>query len=231
MLRLVGFFALVIVLHGLLLHVPVVGPLLASIGFFGYWAVAILASVLASRAANKLVEWRAFERRVRDLGAVDTPHNRGKLGLLQVAVGRYRAAEPNLQAAFDAQPDVPDWALGLGRVKAALGDQQAAGSYFARVVFEDAQFGYGEAFLGLADAALALGRADDALRALEDHDLRHGPNPRSAYQRGQCLRALGRKDEAREAFGQVFRLRSELPAFQRKGYAGLLLKAQLARLT
>jgi len=231
MFRLVGFFFLVLVLHGVLLHVPVIGPLLARLGFFGYWAVAIFVSIFASRAANKLVERSRFRRRVRELGAVDTPRNLGKLGALQLAVGRYREAEKNLQVAFDAQPEVLDWALALGRVKATLGDYQAAGSFFSRVVFDDAQFGYGEAFLGLAEAARMLGRPDDALRAIEDHDKRHGPNPRSAYERGLCLRALGRKDEARVAFGEVLSLRSELPAFRRKGYGALLWKALVARVS
>ena len=231
MLRLVGFFVLVIVTHRVLSHLPVVNDVLAFLGFFSFWAVAILVSVVASWGGERLVRHRRLQRRIRDLGTVDTPHNRGKLGGLLLAAGRVRSAVPHLEAAFAGQPDVLDWALGLGKASAALGKPDQAGPYFARVVQIDAEFGYGEAFLGLAEAALALGRPEDALGALADHDRRHGPNPRSAYVRGASLRALGKKEDARAAFGEVFALRSELPAYQRKDFASLAWKAFFARLS
>ena len=231
MLRLVAFFALVFVVHAVLSWLPVTRNILGALGFFSFWAVAILVSVVASRLGERWVARARIQARIRDLGAVDTPHNRGKLGHLLLADGRRRAARPHLEAAFAAEPERLDWALGLGRLHLDLGEHEAAGPYFARVVRDDASFGYGEAGLGLAAAALGLGRARDALGALDDHDRRHGPNPRSAFLRGRALAAEGHRARAKEAYGEVFRLRSELPAYQRGDFAALAWKAFFGRLS
>jgi len=229
MLRLVGFFALVLVAYRFLVVMPVVGPVLGRLGIFGYWAVAILVSVLLARLGEKLVQRALLKKRMRDLGVVETPNNEGKLGTMLLQSGRVRAAVPHLEAAFAGQPEVSDWAFGLGRAMLTLGKPEKAGSYFARVVADSPIHGYGGAYLGLADAALALGRAEGALEALDQHDQHHGANPKSLYLRGKALRALGRKDEARVAFGKVLELGSDLPKFQRKGYLSLAFKAMLAR--
>lgn len=230
MLRLVGFFALVLVAFNVLAMLPVVGPLLQRLGFLGYWVVAILVSVLVARASERLLESRRHRKRLRDLGAVDTPNNQGKLGLLYLQTGRLRSAVPLLEAAFRGQPEVSDWAYGLGRAKMAQRDYQAAGEYFARVVTDDPDHGFGGAFLGLAAAALALGRPEGALEALAGHELRRGKTPKGAYLRGRALKALGRKAEAREAFGEVLEFGGRLPAYQRREYLGLAWRAMLARL-
>ena len=188
-------------------------------------------SVALSRGGEWLVRRARLERRMRELETVDTPNNQGKLGRLLLVSGRPRQALPKLEAAFAAEPRVLEWPLALGRLHLEQGEADLAGPYFARVVHEDPGFGYGEPWLGLAEAALTLGRSEDAIGALEEHDRRHGPNPRSAYLRGRCLRSLGRSEEARAAFSEVFRLRSELPAYQQGHFASLAWKAFFARLS
>jgi len=210
-------------------HLPFVGPLLAHLGFLGYWAVAILVSVLVARLGERLLQHRRLAKRMRDLGVVATPNNQGKLGMMYLAAGRERAAVPLLEAAFRGQPEVSDWAFGLGRAKLALGEYQAAGEYFARVVTDDPAHGFGGAYIGLAEAALALGRAEGALEALDAHALRQGKTPKGLFLRGRALKSLGRKAEAREAFGEVLELGSHLPAYQRRGYLALAWRAMVAR--
>lgn len=229
MLRLVGFFALVLFAYRFLSMLPVVGPLLSSLGFLGYWAVAILVSVLLGRVAERLLQRARFKRRVEALGAVETPNNEGKLGMLLLQSGRVTGAVPHLEAAFRGQPEVSDWAYGLGRAMLALGRPEEAGRYFARVVADDPQHGYGGAYTGLAEAALLVGRPEGALEALDEHDHRHGANPKSLFLRGKALAALGKQDEAREAYGRVLEIGKDLPKFQRKGYLPLAMKAMLAR--
>jgi tetratricopeptide (TPR) repeat protein len=229
MLRLVGFFAIVLVAYRLLSAMPVVGPILWRLGFIGYWVVAILVSAVLARVGERLLARARLRKRMQELGNVETPNNQGKLGLMLLQGGRVRAAVPHLEAAFAGQPEVTDWAFGLGRAMLTLGKYEEAGRYFARVVTDDPQHGYGAAYTGLAEAALALGRAEGALEALDTHKSYHGVNPTALYLRGRALLDLGRKDEAREAFGAVLDMGKDLPKFQRKGYLGLALKAMVAR--
>ena len=215
MLRLIGFFVFVWFCMRLLMFVPVIGPLLARSGFFGFWAVAIVVSLGASALAQRLTAQARLRRRKAELLAVETPNNRGKVCLMELKLGQPKRAIENLQVAFEGQPAVNDWAFGLGLAHLKLGDYQNAGRYFARVVTEDPTAGFGQPFLGLAHAAIGVGRPADALPALDDFDSRFGAAPESAFWRGVAFKRLHRKAEASAAFDQVGKLSADLPSFQR----------------
>ena len=113
MLRLIGFFILVFMLMGILQHVPIVGAVF-RIPFLGFWVTAILLSVVLSRLAVRTVDRRRFTSLQRQLGAVETPHNQGKLGMLLLNQGQYRRAIPQLQRACEGEPDSAEWHYRLG---------------------------------------------------------------------------------------------------------------------
>ena len=113
MLRLVGFFLLVLVALQLLRHLPIVGPIF-EIPLLGFWGAAILISLVASRWASFAIDRRRLSRRIRDLGHVETPHNQGKLGSLYVGQRQFRAAVAPLERAVAGEPDVAEWRYRLG---------------------------------------------------------------------------------------------------------------------
>lgn len=215
MLRLIGFFAAVWVVHRLLLFVPGIGPVLAKSSFFGFWLVAILVAVLSSGVLQRRLAIRRLARRRSELLAAGTPHNHGKVGLIDLSMGRAKRAKEHLELAFEGQPDVLDWALGLGNVHLALDEPQRAGEYFARVVQGDPDMGFGAPWLGLAQAAIGVGRPADALEPLEECERRFGKTPELMLVRGLALKQLGRKEEAQQALDQVGELARDLPGAQR----------------
>ena len=215
MMRLLAFFAVVWLVHGLLLFVPGIGDLLARSWFFGYWAVGLFVLVIGGRFAGWRTSAGRVARRRRELELTDTPNNRGKLGLLELKQGRLKRAIEHLEIAFDGQPDVGDWAFGLGLAYLETGNHQRAGELFARVVVDDPNLGFGQPFLGLANSAIGVGRPQDALEPLAEFEQRFGKAPEASYWRGLALKKLGRKEDAVAAFREVGALASELPGFQR----------------
>lgn len=214
MMRLIGFFAVVWLVHRVLLVVPGVGDFLGRSSFFGYWAVAILVSLLGSRLVSARVASSRIKRRRSELLATDTPNNRGKVGLLELKLGHPKRAIEHLSIAFEHQPNVGDWALGLGLAHLELRDYQKAGECFARVVTDDPNMGFGQPFLGLARCAIGVGRPQDALGPLDEFEQRFGPAPEAAFWRGVTYKRLGRKAEAQAAFQKARAVASELPSFQ-----------------
>ena len=171
--------------------------------------------VIGGRFAGWRTSAGRVARRRRELELTDTPNNRGKLGLLELKQGRLKRAIEHLEIAFDGQPDVGDWAFGLGLAYLETGNHQRAGELFARVVVDDPNLGFGQPFLGLANSAIGVGRPQDALEPLAEFEQRFGKAPEASYWRGLALKKLGRKEDAAAAFREVGALASELPGFQR----------------
>ena len=99
MMRLIGFFAVVWLVHRVLLFVPGVGDFLGRSSFFGFWAVAILVSLFGSRMVTARVASSRIKRRRSELLATDTPNNRGKVGLLELKLGHPKRAIEHLEIA------------------------------------------------------------------------------------------------------------------------------------
>ncbi len=231
MLRLVAFFVVVFfalqILRAVLGPIPVVGAVF-RMPLIGFWLTAILVSAGASKLAANALDRRKRHALVRDLGAVDTPRNKGKLGSMFVTQGRARTALPYLEAAAAGEPEVAEWHYRLGQARLATGERDAARAALEAALAIDEEHAYGGAMMRYVEAL--AGDPERQLEALATFERNHGENPESVYRRGIVLRALGRKAEAREALGRVPEVASNLAKYQKKSGSTWVVKAFFARL-
>ncbi len=226
--RLLGFFLLVLLSVSLLRTLPVVGSWFQ--GFFGFWLAAIGLSLGLTRLSVLLTRRRRSAGELRQLSEVDSPHNRGKLGSLLLASSRPRAALPHLEAAVAGEPDLAEWRYRLGAALLAAGRAARARTVLEAAAAIDEEHAYGAVQLALADARQRSDDAAAALEALDRFDRNHGESPESCYRRGQALRRLGRREEARASFRRVTRLASRAARFQRAQNRPWVWRSLLARL-
>ena len=132
-----------------------------------------------------------------------------------------------MAARCTGEPELAEWRyrlgtalLACGRAGEALGELEAATDI-------DPEHAYGGVQLALARARLAGGDASRALEALDTFDGNHGASPESCYRRGQALRALGRREEARGCFRRVTQLAGRAARFQRAQNRLLLALVQI----
>ncbi|MBL8862254.1 MAG: tetratricopeptide repeat protein [Planctomycetes bacterium] len=224
MLRLLGYVLAVFALIFVLRHVPGLGWLF-GIPFLNFLLAAAILSAVVGWWTSRAVETRRLRRLEREFGAVDTPHNQGKLGALLLASGRARRAIPHLERAAQGEPERAEWHHRLGAARLAVGDPRAATLALERALAADPDHAFGVPRLRLAEARLAAGEAAGSLAAAEAFETRHGPSAESAYRRGLALRALGRQTEARAAFAAVPGLARTLGRAGRRAGAWWGLKA------
>jgi tetratricopeptide (TPR) repeat protein len=229
-LRLVGFFIAVLVALEFLRHVPLIGAIF-RVPLLGFYLAAIVVAGLLSRYASAALDQRKQKALERQLGAVDTPHNKGKLGLLLLAQRRYAKAMPLLAEASHYEPESAELhyrfgsaALGANELEVAVRELEAC----TRIEEEHA---YGSAMLRLAEAYSNAELNDNSRAAIDRFERNHGPSPESAFRRGLALRATGDGEGARKAFGEVSALSTQVSKFQKKGASGWVLRAWLARLS
>jgi hypothetical protein len=227
-LRLVGFFVVAMVALNLLRALPGVGGLFH--GFFGFWLAAILVAAAASKGADALLGRRKLRSSIRALGAVDRPHNHGKLGVLLLSHGNARRALEHLERACEGEPEFAEWHYRRGLALLALDRASEAVPPLERALGLSPELGYGAVRLALARAHLKSGSKELALAEIERFESSHGPNPESAYWRGRALSAAGRGDEARRSYREVARLAAEGAHFQRRSHRAWVWRAMLARL-
>jgi len=229
MLRLLGFFALTLVVYMLLTSLPFVGRIAGAVPILGF----LLAAAIVSRGISKwggMALARGKEKALmRELGAVETPHNQGKLGLLLLKQGRYRRAIPLLEAVVRAEPDSAEWNYRLGCAYAGAKQWDSAAEGLMRSTGIDEEHAYGGAMMRLAEALLMLGDGEGSLRALERIDINHGPGPECAYRKGLAYKLLGRKEDAAQAFASVRQLAADAVGYQKKDAALWSLRATAAR--
>ena len=230
MLRLVGFFVLVLILTSVLGRLPFLGPLFRNTGILGILVTAMLLSWGISYYGRRAYRVRRDASRVRELSRVKSPHNAGKLGSLLLAQGRARRALPHLEAAIEGEPEVAEWHYRLGCARLEAGDAAGAVPVLQRCVQLEEEYAYGAAQLRLAEALTRSDRAEDALATLDVFERNHGPSPESAYRRGLALKRAGRRDAAREAWSEVSRLAAEAARYQRSSAGLWTVKAKLASL-
>ncbi|MDA1266643.1 MAG: tetratricopeptide repeat protein [Planctomycetota bacterium] len=233
MLRLVGFFFATIVLlsvfRTVFAGVPVLGWIFGT-SLLGFWVTAILLSVGLSRLSAEAIDRRKRTNLVRSLGAVETPHNLGKLGSLFVSQGRHARGLPYLDKAVVGEPEVAEWHYRRGLALQHLRRADEALDALDRALVIDDEYGYGAARMAKARCELALGRHGAALDSLTTFERFHGPSPESAYRRGKMLRQLGRRAEASAAFDEVTELARQSARYQRKSSTGWAWRARLAKL-
>jgi len=228
MLRLLGFFVLIMILMRVLQHVPVIGGLFH--GFIGFWVTAIGLVLLVNHYSKVALQRRRTNAQIRNLGNVDRPHNQGKLGSLLLAGGKPAQAVPHLEQAVEGEPDVAEWRFRLGVAQLALGRTEQAIAALGRAAEMDEEYGYGGVQLRLSEANLAADDTDQAPAHLDVFDRNHGPNPESAFRRGQALKKAGRRQEAGESFARVGELARGAARFQRREAQKWAFRATLARI-
>lgn len=228
MLRLVGYFLTVFAVLWVLRQVPILDRIF-GIPLVGFFLAAILVSLVGARLGAVMAD-RVKQRRLeRELGNVDTPYNRGKLGVLLQKQGRHREALPHLEAALEADPTSDETTYRLALARLGSGDAAGAAATLDALLARDEDFAYGQGLLALSRARLAAGEARAALDAVERHDRSLGPTPESAYRRGKALRGIGDRGAAARAFASIGGISGDLPAYQKREAAGWWLRAQLAR--
>lgn len=229
MLRLIGFFLLVFVVMLVLREVPVIGAAF-EIPLFGFYLAAIVVSVVGARLAVRATD-RARQRRLeRELGNVDTPYNRGKLGLLLLQQGRSEAAVPHLEAALAADPESEEFRYRLALALIGAHDPTRAASLLGDLVATNEDYAYGGALLALSAARVEMGSGRAAIEAVDQFERSFGQTPESCYRRGRALRAVGDRTGSAHAFALIGSVASKLPAYQRRAAASWWLKAKLARI-
>jgi tetratricopeptide (TPR) repeat protein len=228
-LRLLGFFVVVLLVLNVARHLPLVGGLF-QIPLFGFWLAAILVSAVGSKFAGNWVDRRKERSLERQLGEVDTPHNLGKLGSLLLAQGRHARALGYLGRAINGEPDVAEWRYRAGCALLGLGRPEEAVDVLIHCMKINEGHAYGQVLLRLGQAYQGAGQAAEALEILERYDVNHGPCPESAYRRGLALKALGRGEEARAALSSVGELVKQAPAYQRRGTWPWVARAGWARI-
>ena len=202
MVRLLVFFLAVFALTGFLAQLPVVGALF-RIPFLGFWFTALLLSAVLAKLGTEAVDAGARRRLERSLGAVDTPHHKGKLGALLLSQGKARRAVPLLAAAAEGDPGSLEWRYRLGEGRLRAGEPAAALVALDTVLAADEEHAYGGAMLLSADAARRAGELPGALERVARFERNHGPSPASALLRGRVLRASGDEAGAAAAFREV----------------------------
>lgn len=229
MLRLVCYFGLVLATWALLRHLPVLGPFL-RVPLLGFFVAMALVGLLARYFGRALVARRRLQRALRELGALDTPHLRGKLGSLLVAERKHARAIPELLAAVEGEPQSAEWRYRLGLALLGAKRPAEAARAFEETLERNPEHAYGAALLRLAEARRASGEPAAALAALERYERAHGPVPESAHGRGLALRALGERERARASFREVSQLAARAPRYQRAAARRWIWRARLARL-
>jgi len=227
--RFLGYFFLVFVAMIVLRQVPIIGGVF-RIPLFGFFLSAAVVSALVARGGLFLSERHRIGRDIREIGAVDTPHNRGRLGRLYLLNGRPRVAVGHLEAAVEGEPDEVEWQYRLGDALASSRQHTRAIQAFERAAELNEQHAYGQVLTKLANSHRASGDPDSALAVLDRFEVLHGPTPESACRRGLCLKALGRKDEASRALASVGALVAQAAKYQRAEAYRWGFKAALARL-
>jgi len=226
MMRLLGFGVLVVVVFTVLRQIPLLG----SSSFIALWLSVIAVSAITARYGRRALRIARLRGEVHRLSQVDNPHTRGKLGTLLLSEGRRRSAIPHLEAAAEGEAGVCEWHYRLGSARLDLGRLEAAEQALRTAVELDEEYAYGAAQLRLAEVLRRRGAQEEALGALATFDRNHGPSPESAYRRGQILKALGQKQEARDAFREVGQLTSTAARYQKSQASMWALRAAVARL-
>lgn len=224
-----GYFLLVFAALFVLRELPILGGVF-RIPLVGFFLSAMVVSAVVAAAGTRLTARAKLQRELRDLGTVDTPRMRGKLGRLLLASGRAAQAVEPLGEAAEAEPDNVEWHFRLGSALLGSGDAREALASLERAAELSESHAYGGVLMKLAEAAHRIGDGPRALEALGRFERLQGVTPESAFRRGLALRALGQKPEALAAFAQVSVQAGKAPKYQRAEARAWAARALLARL-
>jgi tetratricopeptide (TPR) repeat protein len=227
--RFLAYFFLVFVTLSIFRQMPVLGGIF-RVPLLGFFLAAIVVSTVFARVGEYLTKRARLQKDIRELGQVDTPRRRGKLGRLLLNNGQAAKAIEPLREALAADPENVDWHYRLGSALLKTGEPLDALHSLERALELNEGFAYGGVLLELSNAALAVGDGERALQCLERHTELQGDTPEGAYRTGLALKALGRKEEANAAFRATTSLIKETPKYQKADAYSWALRAFWARI-
>ncbi len=154
----------------------------------------------------QIATWKDDETLYRRALAVDedSPIAHVFLGDIEFERGDLEAAGAHYDRAGSLAPDATEPLLGWGRVRAALGDHDAAVLAFEAVLRRDAEHSAAESELGRS--YLELGRSDLALQFLDEALALRPDHAQTLDWRGCALIRLGRIPEAIESLSRSVEL-------------------------
>ncbi len=228
MLPLVGFFLLTFALLWVLRQIPGLSAVF-GIPLLGFFLTAILVSSFFAWLGSRTVDRRRFRRAASQLGAVETPHNQGKLGSLLLVQGRARPAAECLARAVAGEPESLEWRYRYGIALLRTGRPAEAARELAQVAARDEEYAYGEMLLRLAESEQDAGQPARALEALDRHQRCQGDTPESLYRRALALRGLDRGAEARAALARVGEVTKTRAQYQKRADTKWVMLAWLRR--
>jgi len=227
-LQLVGFFLLTFAVLSVLRLVPGLGELF-RIPLLGFFLAAILVSAVFARMGSAALDRRRLRNAASQLGAVETPHNQGKLGSLLLAQGRARPAAECLARAVAGEPESLEWRYRYGIALLRSGRPSEAARELAQVAARDEEYAYGEMLLRLSEAEQDADQPARALEALDRHQRCQGDTPESLYRRALALRGLKRGAEARAALARIGEVTKSRAQYQKRADAKWVMLAWLRR--
>ena len=187
---------------------------------------AVLLYVFRDRIPNPSAWVRRSQvfSRLRRAVAVN-PHDstaRRDLGMVLLDKKRPEEALANFLEALKKEPNSAEVNHFTGLAYLRSGKPVEAEKYLGRAVELEPRLKYGESWLYLGEAQIALGKHQEALESLKKHLSINNTSIEGLYQYARALNALGMKDEAKKAVEDGIRYHKGNPFFQEaEGLAGV----------
>jgi tetratricopeptide (TPR) repeat protein len=156
-------------------------------------------------------------RRMLDAATLN-PHDgdaQYQLGLIHQQRRQYTEAVKRFETAVKIDPTETDAHYQLGRIYRQQGRLDDAAAHLETAVRQDEKHSSSEVRRELGAVYLAQGRFPDAERELAIFTARREYDPEGLYYYGQVLEALGRPEEARDAYRRAVEAARSAPRYRR----------------
>jgi tetratricopeptide (TPR) repeat protein len=150
--------------------------------------------------------------------ATNNPHDADahyQLGLIYQGRRQYSEAIARFERAIAIDKTEADPYYQLGRIAREQGRTEEALKYYQTAASLDDKHSSSDVWREIGACHFMAGRTDQALAALEKYTARRQYDPEGLYWYGRTLAALGRKQEAREAFQQSIESVRTMPSHRR----------------
>lgn len=198
--------------------ISMIFSLLAS-PFFLFYAIYYLGSEFG-RLGEGLRSGQSY-RRMLEAAAIN-PHDgdaQYQLGLIHQQRRQYTEAVRRFEAAVAIDPTETDAHYQLGRIYHEQGRLTEAVSHLETALRQDEKHSSSEAHRELGAVYLAEGRTADAERELALFTSRREYDPEGLYYSGRTLEALGRDEDARDAYRRAIDAARTAPRYRRRELA------------
>ncbi|MBX3464275.1 MAG: tetratricopeptide repeat protein [Planctomycetes bacterium] len=157
-----------------------------------------------AQAQRRLSTDRApLARALGELQHFESPARHLEVGRLAVQCGETERALVHLRRALELDPRLPAAHHLAGRVLLRAGHLAQARQHFLAAEQLEPGHAFGDALLHAGRAAARLGRHDEAVRLLTEHQGRHGGSAQSQLWLGDALATAGDHAGARHAWRQA----------------------------